>query len=90
MNSSINSWLSSGEYRTALDQMVTTIMRDSLNSNSEATTSAIFEREIYFLVRKSTGIKIDFRKEQKVDNIIHIFNPHSDKKGSGRLFAGVF
>ena len=89
MNSSINSWLSSGEYRTALDQMVTTIMRDSLNSNSEATTSAIFEREIYFLVRKSTGIKIDFRKEQKVDNIIHIFNPHSDKKGSGRLDAIV-
>lgn len=89
MHTSINSWLESGEYRSALDQMVTTIIKESRNSNSEATTSGIFEREIYYLVRNSTGISIEFKKEQKIDNIIHIFNPLAKRSGTGRLDAVV-
>ena len=46
----INDWFDSGEYKTDIDKLRTEIMSDSANSNSEATTASIFEKELYYLI----------------------------------------
>jgi len=86
----ISEWLSSGEYQTDIDEMRTSIMRDASTSNSESTTASIFERELYYFVRSKTGLKLDFKKEQKVDNITHKFMRSQVRtSSSGRLDAVI-
>ena len=64
-------WINSGEYKVAIDEMRTTIMRECKTSNSESSTASIFENELYFLIRSKTGIIIDYSKEKTVNNIRH-------------------
>ena len=86
----VNEWLNSGEYLTDINELRTEIMRDSSLSNSEATTAAIFENELYHLVRLRTGIKLEFTKEKSLNGINHMFgNLTKRKSGSGRLDAVV-
>jgi SAM-dependent methyltransferase len=89
MYNSITNWLNSGEYRTDIDDMRTTIMRDARNSNSESTTASIFERELYYLIRSKTGFRLDFTKEQRIDNIMHKFGYDGRPTSRGRLDSVV-
>ncbi len=88
MSNVVLDWINSGEYKSDIDELRTTIMRDCAQSNSESTTASIFERELYFLVRSKTGISLDFEKESKVDNVKHIFGTLKKRtSGKGRLDA---
>ena len=65
-------------------------MRASTSSNSESTTSLIFEKELYYLVKLRTGIKLDFVKEKSLNGINHKFgNLKKRTSGAGRLDAVV-
>lgn len=46
MKNKVNEWLNSGEYISDVDELRTSIMKQSAKSNSESTTANIFEREI--------------------------------------------
>lgn len=86
----INQWLNSGEYRTEIDNALTRILRKSEFSQTEAETSAVFERELYFLIRSKTGIELNIKKEQPVDGIMHTFKGLDQRQsGHGRLDAVV-
>lgn len=83
-------WLNSGEYLTEIDEMRTTIMRESKASNSESETASIFENELYYLIRNKAGIKLTYSKEKSVNNILHRFGALKRRKaGTGRLDAVV-
>lgn len=83
-------WLNSGEYLTEIDEMRTTIMRESKVSNSESETASIFENELYYLIRNKAGIKLAYSKEKAVNNIKHRFRTLKNRKsGTGRLDAIV-
>lgn len=82
--------MKSGEYHTQIDNVLTKIVRECETSDSEAHTSSIFEREIYFLVRSQLGIELSFSKETPVEGIVHKFEGLSSRKsGHGRLDAVV-
>lgn len=86
----ISDWLNCDEYLLDLDELKTSIMRDCSVSNSESTTAAIFEKELYHLVRTKTGIKLDFIKEKSLNGIKHKFGTLKNRtSGSGRLDAVV-
>lgn len=86
----ISNWLSSGEYYTQIDSILTKVVRNCENSNSESQTSSIFETEIYYLVRSQLGIELSFSKEQHLDGIVHKFDGLTSRKsGHGRLDAVV-
>lgn len=83
-------WLNSGEYLTEIDEMRTTIMRESQLSKSESQTASVFENELYYLIRSKTGIKLAYSKEKSVNNIKHKFGSLQKRKsGTGRLDAIV-
>ena len=89
-NTNISRWLKSGEYRSQLDAVLTKIVRDCDHSDSEAHTSSIFEREIYYLVRNQTNLELAFSKETPIEGIVHKFDGLSSRKsGRGRLDAVV-
>ena len=89
-HTNISSWLKSGEYKSQIDSVLTKIIRDCENSDSEAHTSSIFETEIYYLVRSQLGIELAFSKETPVEGIVHKFEGLSSRKsGRGRLDAVV-
>lgn len=48
MQNKVNEWLNSGEYISDVDELRTSIMKQSAKSNSEATTANVFERELYY------------------------------------------
>jgi len=90
MDYNITQWLKSGEYQTEIDSVLTKIIRKSEQAESEAETSAVFENEIYYFMRKKLGIELHFYKETPVEGIIHTFGDASHKKGGrGRLDAVV-
>ena len=76
----INDWFDSGEYKTDIDKLRTEIMSDSANSNSEATTASIFEKELYYLIKSKTGLKLDINKEQTLDGINPVSYTHMVKR----------
>lgn len=79
-------WLNSGEYLAEIDEMRTTIMKESQASNSESSTASIFEKELYYLIRSKTGIKLNYSKEKSVNNIKHKFGVLKNREsGTGRL-----
>lgn len=83
-------WFDSGEYRTTIATILTNIVRKSEMSNSEATTSAAFENELYYHIRRHTGIDPKMTKEEKVDGIVHNFGDLTSRtSGHGRLDAVI-
>lgn len=90
MEKKINNWLNSGEYLSQLNNMRTSIIKDVSASKSESETASIFEKNLYYIIRKETGIELDFNKETKVDNINHTFKSLKERtSGKGRLDAVV-
>ncbi len=86
----INSWVNSGEYLTDIDRLRTDIMKESATSNNEATTASIFERNLYYIIKKQTGIALDIQKEKFLDGVHHRFGHLTSRKGgTGRLDAVV-
>lgn len=45
MGNRLTEWLNSGEYVSDVDELRTSIMKQSAKSNSESTTANVFERE---------------------------------------------
>ncbi len=86
----INDWINSGEYISDIADLRTSIMKEAANSNSEATTAAIFEKELYYIIRSRTNVKLNFIKEQTIQGINHTFGSLASRKsGSGRIDAVV-
>ncbi len=86
----LNEWLESGEYQVDIDKLRTNIMKHSAISSNESTTAAIFEREIYCLVRAKTDRDFDIIKEKEIDGIKHTFEGLKNRtSGKGRLDAVV-
>jgi len=86
----INEWFNSGEYNVDIDEMRTEIMKLCSTSNNEATTASIFEKQLYYIIRKRTGIKLEIKKEEKINGINHIFGDLKKRKsGKGRIDAVV-
>ena len=83
-------WLNSGEYLAEIDEMRTTIMRESQQSKSESQTASIFENALYQLIRNRAGIKLAYSKEKAVNNIKHKFGfLQKRRSGTGGLYAVV-
>ena len=90
METQVENWLNSGEYISQLNTMRTSIMKDVSASKSESETASIFETNLYYAIRKETGIELNFNKETKLDNINHKFDGLKDRtSGKGRLDAVV-
>ena len=88
MSDAVLDWFNSGEYKSNIDELRTSIMRGCKQSNSESSTALIFEKELYYLIRSKTGISLNFRKEESVDNITHMFGDLKKRtSGKGRLDA---
>lgn len=90
MGNRLTEWLNSGEYVSDVDELRTSIMKQSAKSNSESTTANVFERELYYIIRKRTDIVLEIIKEQTVFGINHTFGELVKRKsGQGRLDAVV-
>ena len=86
----INEWLNSGEFSSEIDELRTSILRQSSLSKNEATTASIFEKELYFLIRQRTGIELNIVKEKTVRGIQHTFGTLASRiSGRGHLDAVV-
>ena len=69
-STTISDWLRSGEYRAEIDSVYTKITRGCDNSDNEAQTASVFEKEIYYLVRSQLNIEISFSKEEPIEGVI--------------------
>lgn len=86
----VSSWLASGEFSSEADLALTNIVRGAERSKTEAETAAVWEREIYYLVRSRLGIDVEFEKETPVSGIVHDFFLLAKRRsGRGRLDAVV-
>lgn len=90
MQNKVNEWLNSGEYISDVDELRTSIMKQSAQSSNESTTANVFERELYYMIRKRTGHILEIIKEQTVSGVNHTFGKSVQRKsGRGRLDAVV-
>ena len=90
MGNKIDNWLNSDEYFSQLDDMRTAIIRGTSSAKSESETASIFEKNLYFVVKKETGIELEFNKETKIGNVNHRFGSLKNRvSGRGRLDAVV-
>lgn len=66
------------------------IIQGAESSNSEATTAAIFENQISYLLRKHFDIEPKITKEESVNGLIHSYgNLRKRVSGQGRLDAVI-
>lgn len=90
MNKKISEWIDSGQYKTEISNALSNIVKVCSCSKSEAETASYFENEIYYLIRKNTGIALKFSQEKPVKGIRHNFGNLSNRtSGSGRLDSVV-
>lgn len=83
----MSEWLNSGEYQSELTNLVATIVASSNCSNTESTTSSIFENNLYSIIKEKVGITIEFQKEVSVSGIQD--ERHNFATLNGRLDAMV-
>lgn len=69
----IESIINSNEYKCKLSEHLTSLLKRTKSSLTEASTSFAFESEIYFFVRNVFKIDIDFRKEENQSTLRHKF-----------------
>jgi hypothetical protein len=69
----IENIINSKEYKCKLSEHLTSLLKRTKSSLTEASTSFIFESEIYFFVRNFFEIDIDFRKEENQTTLRHKF-----------------
>lgn len=80
-------WLDSGEYLTEVDAALTSIVRNAEYASSEAETAAIFEREVYYIIRTNLDYSIPVTKEKTINGILHTFGTSHTQQKRGRLDA---
>ncbi len=69
----IESIINSYEYKCKLSEHLTSLLKRTKASLTEASTSFAFESEIYLFVRNVFNIDIDFRKEENQTTLRHKF-----------------
>lgn len=69
----IESIINSNEYKCKLSEHLTSLLKRTKSSLTEASTSFAFESEIYLFVRNVFNIDIDFRKEENQTTLRHKF-----------------
>jgi len=69
----IESIINSQEYKIKISGLLTSLLKRIKSSDNEATTASYFENEIYYFVRETFGISIDFRKEESQKTLRHKF-----------------
>lgn len=69
----IESIIDSKEYKCKLSEHLTSLLRRTKASQTEASTSFAFESEIYLFVRNTFNIDINFRKEENRTTLRHKF-----------------
>lgn len=84
-------WLENGEYWTHVEEIRTSIMRDSMVAKTESQTAEAFQRQLYFFIRSHTGVEIDFKPETPIKGgLTHNFGILKNRtSGRGRLDAVV-
>ena len=84
-------WMNNADYWINIEDMRTSIMRDSLNAQTEAQTADAFQRQLYYYIRLKLGIKLDFRQETPIKGgLTHTFGVLKNRtSGRGRLDAIV-
>lgn len=90
MSKIFSQWQNSGEYKSVISNALTNIIHKSELSANESETSFAFETELYYLFRSNFDTEIVFRKEKRVNGIIHEFEGLKERQsGRGRLDAVV-
>ncbi|MCZ2223309.1 MAG: hypothetical protein LC122_06730 [Chitinophagales bacterium] len=69
----IESIINSKEYKCKLSEHLTSLLKRTKSSLTEASTSFAFESEIYLFVRNVFNIDINFRKEENQTTLRHKF-----------------
>jgi hypothetical protein len=69
----IESIINSSEYKCKLSEHLTSLLKRTKSSLTEASTSFAFESEIYLFVRNVFNTDIDFRKEENQSTLRHKF-----------------
>ncbi|MBQ8704121.1 MAG: N-6 DNA methylase [Bacteroidales bacterium] len=82
-------WLYSPEGRAVLGGVFENITRRAAASSTEAETSAVFEQELYLMLRNIYGIEPVIGKEKPVDGVVHTFIDGRSRRGHGRLDAVI-
>lgn len=84
-------WMNNADYWINIEDMRTSIMRDSLNAQTEAQTADAFQRQLYYYIRLKLGIELDFRQETPIKGgLTHTFGVLKNRtSGRGRLDAIV-
>ena len=84
------SWLYTPEGQKSLCEVYNNITRRAALAHIEAETSAVFEQELYIMLRNEYGIEPVIGKEKPVDGIVHTFtNSHTHRSRHGRLDAVI-
>ncbi len=65
--------IDSKEFKVKVSELLTSLLRRTKSSDNEATTASYFENEIYYFVRNTFGISLDFRKEESQSTLRHKF-----------------
>ena len=83
-------WINSGEFQSDIEEALTEVLKAAKHSENERQTANAFESALYYLIRSKTGMKVDFKSETAIDNIVHRFGSLVDRKsGHGRLDAVI-
>lgn len=84
-------WMNNGEYWINIEDMRSSIMRDSLVAKTEAQTAEAFQRQLYYYIRLKLGIELDFKQETPIKGgLTHDFGILKNRtSGKGRLDAVV-
>lgn len=82
-------WCGSASYKPSLESTFENIVKRSKLAENEAETSSIFERELYFLLRKELGCEMGIEREKPVNGgVKHKFSGLASRKsGRGRIDA---
>lgn len=90
MLTDITDWLGSPEYLRKIETLHSNIVRKSDLAQNESETSSIFERELYFFLRRELGIDLEISKEEHVGRMTHTFKGLQGRKsGHGRIDAVI-
>lgn len=84
-------WLDSGQYWVDVEDMRSAIMRDAIAAKTEAQTAEAFQRQLYYNIRRHTGIEPEFNPETPIQGgLSHNFGVLKNRtSGRGRLDAIV-
>lgn len=83
--------MNNGKYWIDIENIRCSIMRDSLIAKTESQTAEAFQRQIYYFIRSSTGMEINFNQETPIKGgLTHNFGILKNRtSGRGRLDAIV-